>query len=204
MDKKLLGLFAEPVGIYSLEREISTSEIDYVNLCLQNKRMTEGNFVSTETFVLEQDLFSNLKNFCMNALHDFYETILGETIKLRITQSWLTESSETQWHHSHWHPNSVLSGVFYISTSENDSITFLKQISQGHLLTATEDKKTYNVFNSSKWTIPAVQNNLVIFKSNLMHEVSPVFSGRRISLAFNSFFAENPGTIKELNYLPIY
>ncbi|NDB57913.1 hypothetical protein EB001_05660 [bacterium] len=203
MDKEILGLFAEPIGIYGLKREVSILEIDYINLCLQNKRNNENNFVSIETFVLEQKLLLNLKSFFINALHDFYETVLGETMKLKITQSWLTESLETQSHHTHWHPNSILSGVFYVRTSKNDSITFLKP-SQNHLLTTTENKKIYNVFNSAKWTIPAIQNNLIIFRSNLVHEVSPVLSGRRISLAFNSFFAKNPGTIEELNYLPIY
>ncbi len=46
-----------------------------------------------------------------------------------ITQSWLNYTETNQYHHKHQHPNSLVSGVFYINCDDKfDKIKFFNQI----------------------------------------------------------------------------
>ena len=47
-----------------------------------------------------------------------------EELDFYITQSWINITKPDEFHHEHFHTNSIISGVFYISTEEDDAITF--------------------------------------------------------------------------------
>ena len=49
-----------------------------------------------------------------------------KTIEIYITISWINYTETNQYHHAHSHPNSVISGVYYIETDESDTITFFQ------------------------------------------------------------------------------
>ena len=91
-------------------------------------------------------------------------------------------------HHSHRHPNSMLSGVFYLEADGNSPLEI------SHRSRIFEDfrfsfKHTeMNMFNSPSWKGLVVTGSLIIFPSWLVHEAHPNTSNidRRV-LGFNSF-----------------
>lgn len=195
------GLFSVPVGEYKLDREFSTNEKTAIDLCLQDLVSNIGNKFSKNTFVLNVPELCEIRNFCEESVKHFNNEINNNTkTKLRITQSWLNISKANQFHHKHRHPNSYISGVLYIETSENDRINFYNPATRFSFY--QETPTTFNQFNSSVWWLPATQGMLYLFPSDLEHEVPPVLSNKRISLSFNTFFDSDFGDEMFLTYLP--
>ena len=82
----------------------------------------------------------------------------------------------------------MISGVFYVSTGEDDRITFsAPNANMKEML--RPDPEEYNIFNSVTWSFPSVTNELILFPSWLSHQVYPNMNATtdRISLSFNTF-----------------
>ena len=111
---------------------------------------------------------------------------IDEDIKIFITISWVNYTETGEYHHAHNHPNSVISGVYYIETDESDTITFSAPWT--NKLTMYMSPIEYNQWNSEEWWYPTRKNTLLLFPSKLVHRVNQVESDKtRISLAFNTF-----------------
>ena len=68
-------------------------------------------------------------------IKDYFNKVLSITDEVTpyITQSWLNYTETKQFHHRHEHPNSIVSGVFYINCHEEfDKIKFFKKDYQGN------------------------------------------------------------------------
>jgi uncharacterized protein (TIGR02466 family) len=120
-------------------------------------------------------------------------------VKAYITQSWLNFTFEKQWHHKHSHPNSFLSGVYYIDADEeNDKITFFQDGYKQIKLTPAE----WNWWNSESWFFTVKTGNIVVFPSHLTHMVQQKEGNNvRCSLAFNTFLKGTIGVSEELTEL---
>ena len=194
------NLFPEPVGVFSLNRALSQSETDCVDFKLKTLVKNVGNNTSEDNFVLDSNELLGLKVFFLDSLNGFTKLIYGKQINLRITQSWLNISTENQFHHPHSHPNSFISGVFFVKSDESDKIQFIKSIVNKSFETHIE---IFNPWNSETWWLPATEGSLVLFKSTQQHEVPPTTSQKRISLSFNTFFDQSVGDVRKLTFLPL-
>ena len=99
------------------------------------------------------------------------------------------------------HPNSILSGVFYLKQDKTlPPIQFNKSIQHAMKL----DPKKYNNLNSESFLLPCVAGELLLFPSNLKHSVS-INMGKeaRISLSFNTFSVDTLGSKDSLTHLDI-
>ena len=122
-------------------------------------------------------------------------------IKPYITQSWLNYTETNQYHHKHEHPNSLVSGVFYINADEdNDKIRFFSNKYE----VIRPEINEFNLFNSTTWWFPVKTNDIVLFPSSLTHCVDiKKGTNTRISLAFNVFIKGKIGKEKLLTELKI-
>jgi uncharacterized protein (TIGR02466 family) len=193
---RLESVFPIPVAFDNFYRPLSSNEIEFAKNVALRKNVT--NQSSTETYVLKSPLFQELGAWIDTRAKDFFNHIYqpsGE-VELYITQSWINHSGVGEAHHVHAHPNSIVSGVFYIDADPDvDKITFVK--------TNTKDidliPKEYNGFNSNTWYYTVSIGQLVLFPSNLKHTVETVEPSpnrkTRISLSFNTFIRGhiNPG-----------
>jgi uncharacterized protein (TIGR02466 family) len=120
-------------------------------------------------------------------------------VKPYITQSWLNYTKKNQYHHKHQHPNSLVSGVFYINADEKlDKIKFFKEDYQPIKL----EIKEYNLFNSQSWWFTVKTGDIVLFPSSLTHMVeTKEGDNTRVSLAFNVFVEGKIGDNKGLTEL---
>ena len=182
-----LGLFPVPVFIYKLGRDLTEEEMAFVMACKENLAPNSGNTTSAERYVLNTPVMKDVRYFIEGCMNSYFLEVYSppEDTKLRITQSWLNYSDKGQFHHLHAHPNSLISGVFYPSTTENDKIYFHSPITWKQL---SITPMSFNPYNSQTWWIPAEKNSLVLFPSSLQHNVNTVESETtRISLSFNTF-----------------
>lgn len=194
------SLFPTPVGFFELGRDLTKAEIDIIKN--QPKRRNTGNFSSADNYVLNNNKgLKNLKKFFEDSAKEFLSSIYQPqyNVDLRITQSWTNYTEPGEFHHKHSHPNSFISGSFYVNADEKeDKIYFFDD---GYKLIKIQAKE-FNSFNSSSWWFSVKPGMLVIFPSSLSHMVEVVTAKEtRISLAFNTFPVGVIGENNELTEL---
>lgn len=202
MKAEITAIFPTPIYITKF-RNFTKEEINFVNKIKKNVSKNTGNIVSTDNYVLNNKIFNKIKKELLNYVNDYFNSIIipSNEIKPYITQSWLNYTDEGQFHHSHEHPNSIVSGVLYINADKNnDQIKFYKR----HYPEIKINSNQYNLFNSTSWNFKVETGDLILFPSGLTHNVdSKVGNNTRISLAFNTFIKGKIGDNGQLTELII-
>jgi len=196
---QLHNLFPTPVGFFETDL-IDETLLDFVNQLEQ--RQNQGNMTSTDSYVLNNPEFEPVKDFIDSSLQEYLEQTINpkENINLTITQSWINYSLPGQYHHKHAHPNSLVSGVLYLASSEQDKIYFYRSGYQQLKVLPLD----WNMYNSESWWFEANSGKLVVFPSHLEHMVPQVAPpGPRISLSFNTFPLGVLGSKEELTQLDL-
>ncbi len=195
------NLFPQPIGIYSLDRNLTGKEIDFIKE--QETRPNTGNLTSSNNFILRHKTMTKLRDFIESKVTEYFDTIYNprHRVSLRITQSWCNYTEPGQYHHKHAHPNSFVSGVFYPQANkETDKIYFYKAGFQQIEL----PPKDWNSWNSTSWWFPVGTGDLILFPSSLEHMVQTVDGEQtRISLSFNTFPVGHIGDEVDLTGLQI-
>jgi uncharacterized protein (TIGR02466 family) len=194
-------LFPSPVAFFEYDQPLSSSESAFVKN--QPTRRSMGNTMTSNVSVLNCQELVKIRDFIQSSLDTYFENVYKPktNCKLEITQSWINFTEPGEYHHRHDHPNSLLSGVFYIEAEENvDSIFFFNRDYRQIQIAPRE----HNVFNSDSWQFSVKKNDLIIFPSSLTHMVTTTKSvGTRISLAFNTFVSGDIGDVSGLTNLQI-
>ena len=178
-------LFPMPVSFFNLGRDLTDEESEF--LLNQEEKPNVGNTTSKERKLLESDKLAGLRKFVESSLDKYLKEILSpkQNVGLRITQSWINYTKPGQFHHKHAHPNSLISGVFYVKANkETDRIYFYKDGYQQIKLPVDQ----FNLFNSESWWLPVGTGELVLFPSHFTHMVETVNGDdMRVSMSFNTF-----------------
>jgi len=179
------NLFPTPVAFLELGREFSEEETDFL-LNLEQKP-NDGNTTSKERHLLDDPKLASLREFVDASVASYFKEIYSpkNEVSLRITQSWVNYTKPGQWHHKHAHPNSFISGVFYIKANkETDRIHFFKDGYQQIKLPVDQ----FNLYNSESWWLPVGTGELILFPSSFTHMVEAVKGeDLRVSMSFNTF-----------------
>lgn len=203
-NSELLQLFPIPVLISKYEKDFS-EELEYVKRLEYNLTDPESQKIyskqSSDTFLLDRPELKNIREFIDLQINFYVENVLECSNKLRITQSWANIIESGKKHHEHWHPNSIVSGVFYFQINKNlPPIQFRNKKTEKYAFTI----KNHNNFNAETFLLPLDSGELILFPSTLYHSVPENgVETQRISLAFNTFETESLGSIKSLTYLPL-
>lgn len=180
----LHSLFPIPVGMIELDRALSKKEMLFFNTL--DTRPNSGNTTSRDNNILNNSTLTKLRSWIEDQLQEFFLSVFNpkSSVSLKITQSWVNYSTPGQFHHKHAHPNSFISGVFYIQTNPQDKIFFSREEYQQIKILP----KNWNIWNSDSWWYEAIQGRLILFPSSLTHMVPRVEGNEtRISLSFNTF-----------------
>jgi uncharacterized protein (TIGR02466 family) len=201
IESTINGIFPTPIYISKLDRKLTKKELSFVDKSKLNHYKNEGNITSNDNFILNQKVFGSLKEDLYLRVQDYFNKIISPANKITpyITQSWLNYTETNQYHHKHSHPNSLLSGVFYISChKEHDKITFFND----KYSTIKLEVKDWNLYNSETWWFPVKTGDIILFPSSLPHMVeTKKGDNTRISLAFNVFIKGTIGNNKKLTEL---
>lgn len=139
---------------------------------------------------LFNDKLHKLKEFCEKHIKIYIDNVISPKgdVKFYITQSWLKMTKPGEEHRKHNHPNSIISGVYYIKTTVNDVIKFYDPNSVTKQAIKFSQKEAH-IWNATSWLFPVTNNKLILFPAWLEHSVpiNPQATTDRISLAFNVF-----------------
>jgi uncharacterized protein (TIGR02466 family) len=192
------NLFPIPIGFFKYDGEVDT---DF--LAAQPQRPNDGNTSSEDKYLLKQKKLLNLRQFIEKSLHEYFMATYcpKNDAHLKITQSWLNWTKPGQFHHKHAHPNSLISGCYYVNAhKDSDKIFFYRDGYPQIKFPPAE----WNAYNSESWWYPVGTGDLVLFPSSLTHMVQPVEGeDTRISLAFNTFPIGVIGDENELTALKL-
>jgi len=192
------NLFPTPVQFFKLDRELEKNEYSF--LLNQKQRKNSGNTSSVDNYILQNKKLSNLNRFIELSLNKYFKEIYApsKNVKPYITQSWINYCKKEQFHHVHEHPNSFISGIFYIQADANkDKIYFYKN-GYRQLSIPTND---FNLYNSTSWWLEVETGDLILFPSSLSHKVETVETDLRMSLSFNTFLKGTLGVNHDLTEL---
>tara|TARA_R100000655_G_C2926778_1_gene183284 strand:+ start:37 stop:603 length:567 start_codon:yes stop_codon:yes gene_type:complete len=129
-------------------------------------------------------------NFLSKAIIDnanYFKKQLDLEDKSILQNMWINKNYFKDYNTLHNHPNSCISGVYYVQCSkESGAITFENPNADG-IGYAWENKIIkYNNNTSSSWTITPTPNQLLLFPAFLKHFVKPnLTKEERISISFN-------------------
>jgi uncharacterized protein (TIGR02466 family) len=201
MEATINGIFPTPIYISKLDRELSKKELLFIDKTKLDIYRNEGNTTSNDNYILNDKVFKYLKEELDLKVQDYFNKVISPSNNITpyITQSWLNYTETNQYHHKHQHPNSLVSGVFYINCDEeHDKIKFFKEKYE----IIKPEIKDWNLWNSETWWFPVKTGDIILFPSSLIHMVeTKKGDNTRISLAFNVFIKGTVGSNKNLTEL---
>jgi hypothetical protein len=163
----------------------------------------DSNKTSADHHVLDHPGLLRLKvgfEGCFNHyMYDILDTC--NDLKPNITQSWLNYTEVGERHKPHNHTNSFLSAVYYVKTDGEDFIQLDRPSYPAWSLCPNE----YNEFNSTTWDVPSTTGSVIVFPSQLIHQVRTKMKdiSCRISLACNMIPSGSIGGDHMLNLLKL-
>jgi len=202
---KVEGIF--PCPLYTSHRESSLDESelqDVESIIEEGMRNNKYNSISNDSYIFNTKL-GKIKKFCEQHIESYVEKVISpkDNLNFYITQSWLNVTKHGESHQQHWHPNSIISGVFYISTIENDGILFhnpLNKVKEMFNILSVSN----NMFNSGQRMLPVKALDLILFPSWIEHCVNTNQGDKdRISIAFNVFASGILGNVNKLTELKL-
>ena len=187
MTQSIIPLFSVPILYqYDSGRVLTSEELAILDSL---EEQSVPNKFSHNVTILDLPGLEKLKEFCQNAINEYATSVCKVSDEFYITNSWTTNNSTGTAHHSHSHPNSIFSGVFYFQASLDASPMTVHYKSPIFKDFALEYHYTgYSMFNSNDWSFPVKTGTLIIFPSWLQHGSSENLSTdpRRL-IGFNSF-----------------
>jgi uncharacterized protein (TIGR02466 family) len=203
MEATINGIFPTPIYISKLDRDITVKELLFIDNTKLDTYKNEGNTTSNDNYILNNKVFKTLKEEIDLRVQDYFDKVIlpSNNITPYITQSWLNYTETNQYHHKHQHPNSLVSGVFYINCNEeHDKIKFFND----KYSTIKPEVKDYNIWNSETWWFSVKTGDIILFPSSLTHMVeNKEGDNTRISLAFNIFIKGTVGNNKNSTELTL-
>jgi len=185
-------LFKIPIWATNL-----THEPTLVDTCVKistttpsNNRSNFGGYQSPDITVsnyMEFKPFHSLLEKIQNAASEFARSLECKE-SLEFSNAWFNINGYKDFHTPHTHPQSVLSGVYYILAEPPcGNIEFYPP--QYLLMHETWNKdfvKNNNEYTAKSWKVESKTGRLYIFPSWLLHSVNPQPNhNQRIALSFN-------------------
>jgi len=192
------GLFPTPLGHYKLNRPLTNPENEFIQSQTQHRNV--GNRISTNNQICDSDAMSGLTQFFAESLAHYVKQVHAPAsdVHVDICSSWINWSQAGEHHHKHTHPNSFISGVFYVQTNPDDKIWFHDDSHQWIKMELAD----YTMWNSSSYYYAASQGDLYLFPSSLPHSVATVQGPQeRVSISFNTWPQGVLGSISHRTHL---
>ena len=175
-----------------------TSNIEY--------EQTPGNLKSIDHYILDHNELSDLKKFCVKSVAEYLDEVCGFNDEVEIQQSWINVNGTGQHHPEHFHPNSLISGVFFLKSDEskNSPLVFKSELHKSNFSVAlpTKDSNTFRPCIAASVMFPSITGTLLLFSSTITHQV-PVNKSNtpRVSLSFNTYPKLPFGDKRGLSYV---
>ena len=189
-----------PDSIRVIDMEVSHEDFHPV-FQAKNKEYQYVFSVNSITSPFSGELITNYKKELDIYFYDCLQ--FNQSTQLRFSQSWLNYNPKGTFHHVHTHPNSIVSGVYFIK-GDQQPILF-ERFENDHLFgNIIPEVDKYNYYNCGSWKVTNKPGYLLLFPSSVKHGVvMNEATEERISLSFNTFVTGTIGKNRGLTELKI-
>jgi len=200
-DHQIQALFPTPLYVAKRNTEIDTTEKKEIDKTIEEGMYLADNWTTHNTYIFNDGRLKKIKRFIDKHIKIYVKEILApkQEANFYITQSWLSITKPGEYHGSHLHKNSLISGTFYISTNKTDRLMISDpNVRIKEFMNFIPEENT--VWNSSYYTFPIENNLLFLFPSWIIHNVPAnmeASSVNRITIAFNTFAKGTFGEITQ-------
>jgi len=210
---KVIDIFPTPVYITKRGTDLTSSEMEDIKGLIEKEKWREKKSLEenelikrTEdgTYIFDTKL-DGIKKFCEEHIDTYVNEVISPKnpeLDFYITQSWLNWLQPGRMHPIHSHLNSIISGIFYVSTVEGDAVQFYDINTNAKTRINIEPGKT-NFWNVSQQSLDITNNVLILFPSWIGHGVRHNASTTtdRVSISFNVFVKGPIGEYHDLSRL---
>lgn len=158
--------------------------------CIVEQMKFDNNGSETE---LSKEFFyhESLINWFEECLEHVKELYYIDSIKLSVVNCWATRTSFLQKQRLHDHQQSIVGGIFYLTTSQSGETVFyqddpwLKLQTEKIVAVAAGKNKPKKIMTK----ILPQKGKLILYPGHIMHETLVCKEKIRYSIAFDSFFS---------------
>jgi len=185
--EELIPLFSKPVFLknidFNLKQTLST--IEKIEFEESNPKIeSDKSYASNDKYILEHKELKTLKTILTKELNLYVKNHMHYVNNFEITTSWLTKIDQGADSVLHNHNNSMLSGVLYLKVNKKSGRIRFESFADARYLPQISK---YTVFNSLDYYFEPSDKLLIIFPSEMFHQVEQNKSNiTRYSLAFNA------------------
>ena len=191
---KFTQIFSDFFYQNTLNFDTTSLELYLNNVRLNDTGRKFSNYGGYQSNNLENNEYTYLfLSQISNCVKELSDGIGIKRRRLKLHNFWCNFNGPKDFNTLHTHPQSLISGVFYIKTPDNCGNLILKN-RNGDLIKSyfdqwyLKEEQDYelNEITSQIWRIIPEKNNIILFPSWLEHYVEPNNSTEeRISIAFN-------------------
>ena len=180
-----------------LEQEyIDSMKDDIINQSKINAEQRQANWQSVKNNKLyELPKYKELGKMALNACIKYIDLLEYKLDDIELTGMWSNVLKPGETHPPHTHSNNFISGVYYVQADNNPNTPAINFIDpRGQTCVLQPQQKRYTLYNSTKYSVSAKVNRMILFPSWLSHFVPINYSkSDRISIAFNAMLKGKVG-----------
>ena len=147
-----------------------------------NFNFNNGKFTKNQK-LLDNFVFLNIKNSILKYSRNYLDNLHHEYEDIQISSSWGTHLSLNESSSPHFHSNSYISGVFYLT--KGSPIIFHNNQLSNFTYTPGIKNIPHTYQTTPIYKVNPTPNLLIIFPSWLPHSIEPSKLDNRMSIAFN-------------------
>jgi uncharacterized protein (TIGR02466 family) len=164
----------------------------------------QQNLISEDLYIFRHPELKLIADGVQAALDIYAKEVMGlTTASLYVTQSWSLANKPGIGMHGHSHSNSIVSGSLYFAElPEPPSRMVFDRYNSYRRLELTPAKEKQNIFNTPMNVVVPKTHEILLFPSELTHQVEPNLSNQvRHSIAFNCFIKGELGDYRDVSSL---
>jgi len=187
---KVYNLFPTPVfqnfidlEKYNLEELYNT---DYELMESENGKLTK------DKYILDKEQFKELKKEIMYNLELYTKNFLkvdDTHLEWYLQNSWVNKHEKGDWGQSHFHANSLISGVLYLRTNEKSGNIIFESPTNHRPIFPVSCNLPFSeltIDNCNLYSLEPKNGMIILFPSSLLHGIKANISDMdRYSMAFN-------------------
>lgn len=194
-----INCFCETLYTFKAQDELVDNTLKKVKNLKWKK--SGSNSTNLNITLHKDENFYHLHQWFLSCIKQLTDDVGFEFNNTAITQSWANKTEAGEKHHNHFHLNSFISGIFYLTDYElgtGGETVFIKEC------TSLWNKNIFKYEKEDYLNVLPQVGKLVLFPSQLYHGVNAYTSiSPRYTISFNSFPIGQLGDIDAATYLNI-
>jgi len=199
------AVFATPVWKSDNKYDLTKQQLDYLKT-LELIKNKGDNFITPRKDILDDVIMEDFKKWCLLNVTAFAKQLgASDKTSFYITQSWMNKNPPHSYHHTHMHPNSIFSCIYYLEgdTCPTFFYRYDDRTSFGNFAFYDGDKGS-NPYTATKVGVMNEVGRLVVFPSSMVHDVDKNLGQKdRVTISFNTFIKGEMGDPENSNHLII-